>query len=372
MSAGLTLLKALTDIVSPSGDAAGIAAKGAVCTEHLSALGFAVDSHELGGVPHLVARRPAAGRPRAALVSHLDTVLSDPDWRMEISGDRATGPGVADPLGGVVVMLRALQRLNDAGDLDAASWTVVLNGDEEIGSPHSAALLRDLAKDQDAAFIFESGRATGQLVRQRAGSGHWELRATGVAAHAGVNPQDGANAVVALSHAVVDVAGLSAFDQGVSVNVGTVRGGLKRNQVPDEALAEVDVRFRHATQQAAITSGVADAAARARAAVPGTTVEAVLLRGRPAWPGGPGTAALLRHWQQAATGLGLPPIEAVATGGGSDANILADAGVPCLDGLGAVGGGYHTRQEWILADSVEERAELTAAALRLWAADNHG
>lgn len=362
------MLQALTDIVSPSGDAAGIAAKGAVCRDRLIPLGFDVVSVDLGGVPHLVARRPAPGRPCAGLVSHLDTVLSDPDWKLEVQGDRATGPGVADPLGGVVVMLRALERLSTSGGIDDASWVVVLNGDEEIGSPHSAALLVELAEELDAAFVFESGRATGELVRERAGSAHWELRATGVAAHAGVNPQDGANAVVALAGALVEAAALSRFDERLMVNVGTVAGGLKRNQVPDAALAELDVRYVTADQAATVAAGLRAAAARAEGAVPGTTVQAVRLRGRPAWGGGPGTDRLLAHWRDAALELGLGELGAVSTGGGSDANILADAGVACLDGLGAVGGGYHTRQEWIVAASVESRAELTAAALRRWAA----
>lgn len=366
------MLKELTDIVSPSGDAAGIAAKGAVCARRLTDLGFTVDSVDLGGVPHLVARRQAPGAPRAGLVSHLDTVLSDAAWKMQVEGDRATGPGVADPLGGVSVMIRALERRRDEGGLDDTSWTVVLNGDEEIGSPHSAALLRELAEDLDAAFVFESGRATGELVRQRSGSGHWELRAAGVAAHAGVNPQDGANAVVALAQAIVGASGLSDYGQGLKVNVGTVRGGLKRNQVPDQAMAQLDVRFVSQDQDDGVSAALGALAQRAQQSVPGTRVEAVRLRGRPAWAGGSGTDRLLGCWQRAAQTLGLGSIGAVSTGGGSDANILAAAGVPCLDGLGAVGGGYHTRGEWIVASSVEERAALTAAALRLWAAAEQG
>ena len=342
MDPGLALLKALTDIPSPSGDPVGIGRKGDVCRARLEPLGFDVETPILGGVPHLVARRPGGGPARGLLVSHLDVVLADPDRRFVLSEDRALGPGVADPLGGVVVMLRALELLQEAGDLDCARWTVVLNGDEEIGSPDSAPLLRALAQEHDAGFVFESGRATG------------------------VNPQDGANAVVALAHFVGEASALSAYDRGLSVNVGVVRGGHKRNQVPDRASAEIDVRYRDPLDDRAVTEGFLRATEAAQRRVPGAQVSAIRQRGRPAWDGGEATAALLEIWQAAAQTLGMPPITAVSTGGGSDANILADAGLACLDGLGAVGGGYHAPGEWILAESVAARARLTAEALRAW------
>ena len=365
MDDGLDLLRALVDTPSGSGDAAGLSRCGDLVRPRLAALGFSLERHLLGGVPHLVARRAGSGA-HALLVSHLDTVISDPAWRFSVDGPRGLGPAVADPYGGVVVLLLALEALGAQGALDRGAWTVVLNGDEELGSPASRPLLESLAGQATAGFVFESARADGSLVGSRSGSGVYHLEVQGRAAHAGVNPQDGANAILALAHLIVAAGGLTDASRGLLLNVGTCRGGLKRNQVPAEALAELDVRFSEPEDGPRVDEALARAAQQAEAAVPGTTARARWLRGRPAWPAGPGTERLVGCWLEAATALGLEGLRAVHTGGGSDGNVLAAAGLPCLDGLGAVGGGYHTRDEWVLLETVGQRARLATAGLLLW------
>jgi len=365
MDDGLELLRALVNTPSGSGDAAGIERCGDLVRPRLCALGFAVERHELGAVPHLVAHRGGVG-PHALLVSHLDTVIADPEWRFSVDGPRGLGPAVADPYGGVVGILLALESLAAQGALARSAWTVVLNGDEEIGSPDSAPLLDRLAREADAGFVFESGRADGSLVGSRSGSGVYRFVVRGRAAHSGVNPEDGASAIRALAHLILAAEALTDLERGLCVNVGTCQGGLKRNQVPAAAQAEVDVRFRRPEDGARVREALADAARAAGAAIPGTTAEAHRRLGRPAWPGGPGTDALAECWLEAADELGIEGPRAVHTGGGSDGNILAAAGLPCLDGLGAVGGGYHTRDEWVLLDTVGERARLAAGGLLRW------
>ena len=165
---------------------------------------------------------------------------------------------------------------------------------------------------------------------------------------------------------MIAVEAAKAPERGLFVNVGTCRGGLKRNQVPDRASAEVDVRFSDPEDGPRALAALSEACGRAADRVPGTRARVERVRGRPAWPGGEGTDRLVRCWLSAADDLGLERPGAVATGGGSDANILAAAGVPCLDGLGAVGGGYHTREEWVVLPTVEERCRLAARGLLRW------
>jgi len=364
---GIDLLRALVDLPSGSGDADGIERCGDLVRPRLLGLGFELERHVLGAVPHIVAQRAGpASAPHALLVSHLDTVIADPSWTFTVDGPLGRGPAVADPYGGVVAMLLALELLAETGELARGGWTVVLNGDEEIGSPASGPLLERLAAEATAGFVFESGRADGSLVGSRAGSAVYRLETHGKAAHSGVNPADGASAILALAHLIIAAEATKDLTRGLSVNVGTCHGGLKRNQVPDEASAAVDVRFRAPEDGARVQRRLAAAASEAETHVPGTRAEARLVGGRPAWRGGEGTDRLVGCWLDAARSLGLEGLRAVHTGGGSDGNILAAEGLPCLDGLGAVGGGYHTREEWVVLESVEGRARLAARGLLRW------
>ena len=162
------------------------------------------------------------------------------------------------------------------------------------------------------------------------------------------------------------VAALTDRAVGLTVNVGTCTGGIQRNQVPDCASAELDVRFRRPEDDQRVRDALNHLCTNVGEGVPGTSAEAIYLRGRPAWRGGPRTKALHSHWQEAALALGMEVPDAVSTGGGSDANLIAATGTPCIDGLGAIGGGYHTVNEWVVEASLEGRARLAAAAFSRW------
>lgn len=337
----------------------------------LEAVGFGVerrDSAEYG--PTLIGRLTGRGRHRVLLLAHYDTVFEAGEtvrrpFRAE--GARAYGPGVADMKGGVVTLWEALRTLRAMGWDDFKTMTVVHNADEEVGSLSSRGIIETEARRADLCLVHEPGRPDGSVVTARKGVARFVLRVRGKAAHAGTHPRDGASAVVALARKIVEIHGLNDFDRGLTFNSIVTHGGTRSNIVPEQATAEIDMRLP--------TAALGDEAiARLRAIVtkehlPGTS--AVLEGGvnRPPMEATPGTQALLAIAAEVASTLGLP-LKATSTGGGSDGNFVTPLGVPVLDGLGAVGGAYHSSDEWLDLNSIPQRASLTA--LLVWEACRRG
>jgi glutamate carboxypeptidase len=357
------LLSALVDEPSGSGDRKGVARVQERLAREFDALGFAVELVREKGLPrHLVARRAgrAAGAPRVLLLGHADTVFPPGDRRrFSKDGELYRGPGVADMKGGLVVLLEAVRAI---GREAAAALEIeaVVNGDEELGSPDSRELIRERARGASAALVFENSEEEGALIAGRKGLGRASIRVRGRGAHAGIAPEKGASAVLAMAHKVIEISRLDDPARGLGVVVGIARGGLSRNTVPAEAEIEVDLRFRDARDGEQALARIREIAARTH--VPGTwaSVEGELHR-PPMDPGGAG-GALLPLAARCAQALG-GSARGVATGGGSDANLTAGLGVPTLDGLGVVGSEIHTREEWCLARSLGSRAALTALVL---------
>jgi len=326
-----------------------------------------------GEMVHLVARRPAArpGAPKVLLLGHLDTVYdsTSPFQSFTEQGPWLAGPGVGDMKGGLVVAQAALDALAHLGRLGDIDWVCCHNADEEVTSPTSRDLVESCAADRDVCLDFEIGRRSGALVCARAGVGKYAITVHGKAAHAGMDHAGGVNAVVALAQLVVAIAALGDPEAGTTVNVGVFRGGTKRNVVPDEAKAEIDVRVHTAAEGDRV-----DRAVRALCAVPplqGARIDVVGGIGRPPWPRGAANDAVVAHFVRAAADLGQT-LAAEATGGGSDANFTAALGVPTVDGLGPVGEHPHTFDERIVKSSVVERAALVAHALLNWPAGGLG
>jgi glutamate carboxypeptidase len=357
------LLAELVDEPSGSRFPEGVARAVERLARELDAIGFGVDLVREGGLPrHLVARRPApaAGAPRVVLLGHADTVFPPSDTRrFAVDGDRYRGPGCADMKGGLVVALEALRAL-DRADLDRLEIVAIVNGDEELGSPSSRELIRERARGARAALVFENAEHDEDLIVGRKGLGRASLSIRGRAAHAGIEPEKGASAVIEMAREVLAISRLDDPARDLGVVVGIARGGISRNTVPPEAEIEVDLRFaRPADGERALAEIRAIAA---HPEVPGTSarVQGELHR-PPMDPRGAG-GALLPLAERCAAALGRP-IRGIATGGGSDANLTADLGVPTLDGLGVVGREIHTRDEWCLARSVQSRAALAALLL---------
>jgi glutamate carboxypeptidase len=351
----------------------------ALLPAELTPLGFAVETREGGRVelgpgqtralgPLVIARRPA-GTPRARrflLVGHYDTVFEpdSPFQRFEASPDgaRATGPGASDMKGGLVVLLYALRALAETGALDRADWTLLLNADEELGSPGSREVIEREARRAELGLVFESAHEGGAMVASRRGVGEFVLDVRGVSAHAGNAHSLGRSAVRALADKILKLEALTDYERGVTVNVGTVRGGTKRNAVPDFAEAGIDVRFDRAADGAALKAGIERIAAET--AVEGTSAS---LRGglhRPAKPESDGTRRLLEAHAAVARDLGLPLAPPAHSGGGTDGSLMAAVGLATLDSLGATGGGAHTEREHVDLASLPERAALAAILLR--------
>lgn len=364
-------LEDLVRINSGSGNLAGIEAVGDLVKPAFDALGFTTRWHAPAkghgrekAARSLVARRKGAtGATQIFITAHLDTVFEPADGfeGFTVEGDKAIGPGIVDCKGGVVAILAALDALSAEGMLDRADVRVVLGGDEETGSFESRDVIEQEAAGSKYALVFEGGRPSGDIVSYRAGNGGYDITAIGKAAHAGNAHQDGINAIETLSAAVLGLQKLTDYSRGITVNVGTIRGGTKRNIVPAEASCAVDVRYAHASDGPAF-----DAAVRAVAKLGEERRGKIEIRGglnRPPYPENDrGIAELAERWIAAASELGIT-MKAGPTGGGSDGNWTAAMGIPTLDGLGPVGGKYHTVGEYLMLKTLPERAALAAIGI---------
>lgn len=364
------LLRTLVEQNSGSYNLAGIATVQGHCRAFLEGLGFGVTRMIADdGREHLLAQI-GDGPRRFFFSGHVDTVYEadHPFQSYTRDSERFLGPGVADMKGGVVALLFVNRYLVERGLHNRCCLTVVLNSDEEISSTTSQAIIESAAAGHDASLVFESARVNGDLVSARKGIGRFTITAHGQAAHSGLNHRDGANAIVALSRAIVAVDAITDYDRDVTINVGLVRGGSKLNIVPDFAEAKVDMRFFDPQVAEEASNAVVGAATSSASDDVRVIVNGGVLR--PPWPEHlPGTTALVRRWTAAARQLGIQAGHQ-ATGGGSDGCFTANLGIPTLDGLGPIGGGHHSSAEWALADSLPRRAALTAHALEQWATED--
>ncbi len=344
-------LEALVAVESPSAsDAATRAAADALDDLLLARLGTrgAWVGQERG---HLL--WSGGGVPKVLLLGHVDTVWPAGTlarWPFEVSGDRATGPGCFDMKAGWVQGVHALAGLDDLEGVVLLATT-----DEEVGSPTSRELVEQTARGCAAVLVLEPS-AHGALKTGRKGVSNYELMVEGRAAHAGLEPEKGANAAIELAHQVLALAGVADADAGTTVTPTVVSAGTTTNTVPAAARVSIDVRALHAAEQQRV-----DAALRAFVArVPGCRL--VLTGGvnrPPLAP--PSSSALFRRAQQLTADLGLPALQGVHVGGASDGNFTAGMGVPTLDGLGAVGDGAHAEGEHVLVAAMEPRARLVRA-----------
>lgn len=298
---------------------------------------------------------------RIVMIGHLDTVYSDgtaAQLPFHKLGSRIKGPGSNDMKSGVLSGVYAARAIAQSGFDNFAEIGLFCNSEEEIGSPVSRGLYPDFVRGADAALVLEAARENGAIVSARKGVGHYTITVRGKAAHAGVEPEKGANANLALAQHVIAFQALNGFRPGLTVNVGVIRGGTKPNVVAETATADVDVRIVRASDAAPLEQAMRDILARA--IVPGTTAELGGYVANPPMEKTEATTRLVELAQRAARELGFE-IEDVATGGGSDGNYTASLGVPTLDGLGPVGGrGHNAVEEFVDANSIVPRTALLA------------
>ncbi|MHB8332343.1 MAG: M20 family metallopeptidase [Candidatus Dormibacteria bacterium] len=354
------MLEELVRIESPSGNAEAIAR----CGEAVAGWGkrlFEPRQLEMGsaqGVPHLIMRAGDGVGPGVVLLAHLDTVWELGSFQplFRVSEGRASGPGVFDMKGGVVIALAAMAALGAAGAV-SPPVTLLCTGDEEVGSLASRHLIEEEASRSTAVLVLEA--ASGKAVKvARKGVGTYHLRMLGRAAHAGLEPELGVNAVVELARLVNRVAALARPELGTTVTPTVLQGGHRTNVVPAEAELAVDVRFATSAEAQRIDQGMHGLRPEHGEA----TLEVTGGANRPPLESGASTA-LFKIATGVAASLGWPPLQGAAVGGGSDGNFTAALGVPTLDGLGAVGGNAHAAGEWVALDSLAARAALLAGCI---------
>jgi glutamate carboxypeptidase len=313
---------------------------------------------------HLRVELPGADRRagQILLLGHLDTVhgigsLAKMPFR--VARGRAWGPGTFDMKAGHVIALFAVDALRRARLVPRHRIVGLFTTDEEIGSETSRALIEREARRSDAVLVLEPGSGlAGKLKTARKGVGDIELIVTGRAAHAGINPEDGVNAVHELALQIARVAKFNDPRRGITVNADIVEGGTRSNVIADRARAVVDLRIVRLADAKPLERKF-----RAlRPILPGAKLEVRGGINRPPMERSAGVIALYRKAQQVAAELGLP-IDESSTGGGSDGNFTAALGIPTLDGLGPVGEGAHAPNENVVIARLPERAALLAGLL---------
>ena len=313
-------------------------------------------------------------RPTAPIqllfTGHMDTVFGadhafqQTRWLKE--GEVLNGPGVADMKGGIAVMLAALKAVEASAHADRIGYEVVINSDEEVGSPASASLLAQAARGKRAALTYEpAALPDGTLAGARPGSGNFAILIRGRSAHAGRNPEDGRNALLAAADLALRLDQLKR--DGLSVNPSRIEGGSPSNVVPDLAILRVNLRPATAEIQAEARCAIDEAVA---AVVSGRDVEIELHGGfgRPPKPLTREAEALFKLVRKAGADLGQT-IAWQPSGGVCDGNNIAACGVPVVDTMGVRGGKIHSMEEYLIVESLSERAALSALTVLRLAAE---
>jgi glutamate carboxypeptidase len=311
-----------------------------------------------------------AGGPRVVLVGHMDTVFDAgtvAERPFRVDNGIAHGPGVTDMKSGLLGGLYAVKAvLGELGGLPFERLTFVANPDEEVGSPSSTPHIRAAAADADACLVLECARANGDIVSARKGILDVRIVVHGRAAHAGVEPEKGRNAILEAARIVRQLHELNGRWPDVTVNVGKISGGTRPNVVPDRCEIEVDVRATTGDGLDAVEAALREIAAATE--VPDTTAELGVMAGWRPMEKLARSGRLVEHAQSVARRLGFE-IKDTSTGGASDANSTSGMGVPSLDGLGPIGGSDHSPAEYLELDSVVPRTALLAGLLLAIARD---
>ncbi len=362
------LLRTLAEAESPTGDHEGLRGALAMVSSRLDALGFESRLLPLGpaGDCLLAYSEPSAAAAGGAvadqlLIGHIDTVW--PRGTLErmpvrIEGERLHGPGTYDMKGGLVQAIFALEAIERFGLELTAPVSFFINPDEEVGSPDSRERLLPLAAEARHALVLEpSYGPSGKLKTARKGIGRFTITIHGRASHAGIEPERGASAILEASHLIQSLFALNDRERGITVNVGTIDGGMSTNVIAPEATAKVEVRVLTGADAEELEAGV-------KGLEPSDPTIELRIEGgfdRPPLEHTPRNRDLWKRAQGVAGELKIP-LEEATVGGASDGNLTSGL-TATLDGLGAVGDGAHADHEHVLIESMHERAALLAGLL---------
>lgn len=351
----LSDLAALVNTESPSRDLAALDASASIVFDIIEKrLGSAPSIHRSEAGPHV--HWSGGGEPALLLVGHHDTVFPIGTLELRpfrVESGRAYGPGVFDMKAGIVQAIHAVASLEDPSRVE-----IFLSADEEVGSGTSKDIIIERARACGAALVLEPSADGGALKSARKGTGTYELIVRGRASHAGLEPEKGVNALVEAATQVLRIATFGNPSCGTTVTPTVAEAGTADNVVPARARIVIDVRAEDPSESARVQEAMKSLTPQ----LDGVELELFGGFNRPPMPAS-ASIRLLEVAENVALDLGLGKISAIAVGGGSDGNFTAAAGVPTLDGLGAVGGGAHADHEWVDTTAMVDRARLLAGLI---------
>ncbi len=358
-----SLLKQFVETESPSHDKEAVDRVGVLVADEALRLGADVEvipNRETGD--HVVAKW-GSGNNRVLLMCHMDTVFPLGTLRKtpfrETDG-KIFGPGTLDMKAGIVICLAAMAELQKKDELKRPV-TLLCTSDEEIGSGTSQKYIEEYAKEAALVLVMEPALLDGSLKTWRKGGGGFTVTARGRAAHAGGDHEKGRNAIEEMAHQVIAIQKLTDYTKQTTLNVGVIRGGTVSNVVPDETSIEVDVRIMQPGEWERIQGEMHNL----KPVLDGTSLHITGSLNRPPMPFDDTMKATFEKAKSIAAGIGME-LKAGGTGGASDGNFVAPFGIPVLDGMGAVGEGYHSEREFIFADSLEEKKKLLVELIKQW------
>ncbi|WP_082091599.1 M20 family metallopeptidase [Domibacillus tundrae] len=361
----IELLEKLVNIDSNSYDKQGVDNIGMALQREFEEIGMSVAVHrekEYGN--HLSITSPHAKHPSILIIAHIDTVFPDGEAEnrpFEIISGKAYGPGVNDEKASHVQVLYAMKALKEIDSFAFHNVHILFNSDEEIGSPSSKALIKEAADGKKYSLVVECGRLNEGVVTSRKGVGRFTMRVSGKSAHAGVEPEIGRSAIEEIAHKIIKLQQLNDHENGLSVNVGLIKGGTSANTVSPEAEAVIDVRVNNKQQADEVVKDIY--AIAEEDTVHGTDTEVEGRIARPPMEETEESKQLLKEVKDIGKQAGLM-IHGESTGGASDASFTAAEGIPTIDGMGPVGEFSHSEtNEYTVVDSLIERTALLAKTI---------
>lgn len=357
----LELIEKLVNIDSGSTCKAGVDKIGEILINEYKQMDLSIEikeNEEFGN--NIVIKHKEALKPEILLIAHMDTVFpigTAAERPFTIKDGLAFGPGVADMKASQVTLLYAMKYLYEKNDAALKNVIIILNSDEEIGSPTSRELIEEISKEVKYALVMEPARKDGSIVSSRRGGGRYTLHVHGRSAHSGVAPEEGRSAIEELAYKTIKLNHLTDHEQGISVSVGIVEGGDAVNMIPDSATGYVDVRVESDEQSLEIAKQIENICSVPD--VPGTTIDLEGGITRPPMELDDKNQKLLEIVKEVGSSFGLKVTDS-HTGGGSDASFPSHLGVATIDGVGPIGGKLHNEGEYLEIDSLTERCFLLA------------
>lgn len=297
------------------------------------------------------------GNSQILLLHHFDTVWPMGEAKRRpftIENSCATGPGVHDMKGGILISLFALKAIHHLGLTPPQKLVYLLTSDEEIGSPTSRGVIESEGQRSSYCLVLE-GAVEGDLTTARKGVGRFKMEIKGVAAHSGIDPEQGVSAIEELARHIQALHALTDFKRGIVVNVGVIAGGERPNIIAPQATAEIDLRVTHRADGESLVEKILTLSPY----LPGCQIKIVGKINRWPWEESPAGLAMFKKAQAIAHQLGMT-VGKRYSGGGSDGNFTAALGIPTLDGLGSLGGGAHAFSEHTILEALPLRAALLA------------